>query len=226
MKLLLFSPNLLCYFTSYRMLFGPVFGSESEVGFALHPCFCLAWVKITISYKKYYKMIEWTGRVFGLYQLSSNLISSSAPPTFSSLKLPFCIITWLASFLLPSCIFSIFSSIDFFMMNLYTLTSLVCPIRCTLPIAWSSCEGFHQGSQIMTLFAFAKFKPVAPARIEIIRNLTLSFYLNLFIAFCLFYTVIPPTTVSNYISRRRSFYSKIEIILIHCVKITHFYPLS
>lgn len=111
------------------------------------------------------------------------------------------------------------------MRNRYTFTSWVWPILWTLPIAWSSWEGFHHGSQIATLLANARFRPVAPARIETIRKFMFGFSLNLFIAFCRFYTVIPPVIVSNSTYFIVSFSDKIVIILIHCVKTTHFYYL-
>lgn len=64
------------------------------------------------------------------------------------------------------------SSTVSFTVKRETLTGRVCPILCALSTSWSSAEGFHQGSSMITWQAATMFRPRLPALSDIIITLT------------------------------------------------------
>lgn len=69
----------------------------------------------------------------------------------------------------------IFSSIEFTVTNLNTLTSLYVPILCALSYAYSSILGFQSESNKMTVSAVCKLRPNPPALVESIKILKIEF---------------------------------------------------
>ena len=55
----------------------------------------------------------------------------------------------------------------------YTKTGFCWPKRYTRNIDWISCDGFHDASKMITLFAVSRLMPRPPAFVEIRNNLSL-----------------------------------------------------
>mmetsp|Transcript_15070 Transcript_15070/g.38355 ORF Transcript_15070/g.38355 Transcript_15070/m.38355 type:complete len:228 (+) Transcript_15070:957-1640(+) len=61
---------------------------------------------------------------------------------------------------------STFSSMLFSVTKRYTVTGLVCPMRCARSMAWMSTCGFQSESKRTTMLAFWRLRPSPPARVE------------------------------------------------------------